>query len=58
MGLLQGPLNIGQIAVACALGYLDLRLADRNWRDGRPELAAWYAGFSERPAMQATQPEA
>ncbi len=26
MPLLQGPLNIGQIAVGCALGYVDLRL--------------------------------
>lgn len=56
LALLQGPLSIGQIAVACALSYLDLRLDDRNWRDGRPELAAWHAAFSERPSMQATIP--
>lgn len=56
MGVLQGPLNIGQIAVACALSYLDLRHPDRTWRDGHPELAAWHATFCERPSMQETAP--
>ena len=49
-------LTIGQIAVACALSYLDLRLADRGWRDGRSALAAWHAAFSNRPSMQITVP--
>ena len=57
LGHLAGSLDIGQIAVGCALGYLDFRHAARRWREGRDELANWYAGFSERPAMQATQPE-
>lgn len=56
MGHLSGPLNIGQIAVGCALGYLDFRHDARNWRDGCPALAAWYAAFSERPSMIATRP--
>ncbi len=56
MSRLQGPLNIGQISVACALSYLDLRHADRDWRKGHPELAAWHATFAERPSMQATVP--
>ena len=55
---LQNALNIAQIALGCALGYLDLRHSDRNWRDGRPRLAAWDASFSRRPAMQQTRPEA
>lgn len=53
---LNAPLNAGQIAVGCALGYVDLRHADRGWREGRPELAAWYAGFAARPSMMATVP--
>ena len=53
---LNAPLNAGQIAVGCALGYGDLRHADRGWREGRPELAAWYAGFAARPSMMATVP--
>ncbi len=56
MPLLEGPLNIGQIAVACGLGYLDFRHADRDWRAGRDDLAAWYATFLERPALAATIP--
>lgn len=56
MAHLAGPLDAAQIAVGCALGYLDLRLAVRNWRDGRPALAAWEARFAERPSMQATRP--
>jgi glutathione S-transferase len=53
---LNGPLDIAQIAVGCATGYLDLRHGARTWRDGRPGLAAWDAAFSARPAMVATRP--
>ena len=53
---LEGPLTMGQIATGCALGYLDLRHQPRHWRNGRPALAAWYATFAERPAMQETVP--
>jgi glutathione S-transferase len=56
MSHLAGPLDAGQIGIGCALGYLDFRLADRGWRDGRPALAGWEARFAERPAMQATRP--
>lgn len=55
---LSGPMDIGQIAVGCALGYLDFRHGARNWREGRPRLAAWEAGFSARPSMTATVPRA
>ncbi len=48
--------DMASIAVAAALGYLDFRHADRNWRGLAPKLAAWEAGFSQRPAMQATVP--
>jgi glutathione S-transferase len=54
---LAGPLTVGPIAIACALGYLDYRFGFLNWRDGRPRLAAWYAAFAERPAMVATAPK-
>lgn len=56
MDHLNGPLNIGQIAVGCALGYLDFRHGARDWRAGRGALADWYAGFAERPSMVATIP--
>jgi glutathione S-transferase len=53
-----GELNdvtLGTIALACALGYLDFRFGEWSWRDGRPELTAFFASFSQRPSMQATQ---
>jgi glutathione S-transferase len=51
------PLNIGTIAIASALSYLDFRFADHDWRSRRPRLAAWYEAFSTRPSMRATVPE-
>ncbi|SFH44102.1 Glutathione S-transferase [Palleronia marisminoris] len=53
---LSGPLHIGQIAVVCALGYLDLRHAARSWREGRPGLTAFDARMAERPSFAATAP--
>jgi glutathione S-transferase len=58
MSHLSGRLDMGQIAVACALGYLDFRHPDRPWREGRGALDDWYAVFAERPAMAATRPPA
>jgi glutathione S-transferase len=56
MPLLHGPLSAAQIAVGCALGYLDLRHDARGWRAGRDALAAWEEGFAAREAMAATAP--
>lgn len=58
IGHLSGPLDMGQVALACALGYLDFRMSDRDWRKGRPVLAAWERAFAARPAMQSTRPQA
>ena len=55
---LEGPLDIGQIAVGCALGYLDLRHDARGWRDGNDALAGWFEKFDSRDAMRATAPPA
>ena len=57
MGHLNGPVDAGQIAVACALGYIDFRHPDRDWRARCPELARWYSIFSERPSMTGSAPE-
>ena len=48
--------DAGLIAIGCALGYLDFRFADHDWRGPRPTLAAWYDGFSRRPCMAGTAP--
>ncbi|SDI51751.1 glutathione S-transferase [Salipiger marinus] len=55
---LAGPLDMGQIAVACALGYLDFRHDARKWRTGRDGLARWHEAFCTRPSMVATDPMA
>lgn len=57
MAHLSGPLDMGQVAVACALGYLDLRHDARNWRKGNDALSDWFAAFNERPSMVATRPQ-
>jgi glutathione S-transferase len=56
MPMMRGPLNIGQIAVACALGYADFRHPSLGWRDRNTALAEWYADFESRGSMQATLP--
>ncbi len=53
---LTGPLTIGQIAVACALGWFDFRYGSVDWRKSRPKLAAFAKAFAERPSMKATMP--
>ncbi len=50
--VLAGRTDIGSITVGCALWYLDLRFPDLGWRDRYPQVAAWYAAYSQRPAMQ------
>ncbi|WP_127902127.1 glutathione S-transferase [Solirhodobacter olei] len=56
MSHLSGPMDMGQIAVACALGYLDLRHPGRDWRAPRPALSAWYAAILTRPSLAETIP--
>ncbi len=56
MSHLHGPMDMGQISVACALGYVDFRQGARDWRKGNDALAAWYKAFAERPSMHATRP--
>ena len=58
MAYLAGPLCIGQLSLGCALGYLDFRLPDRDWRKGRAALAAWQARFAARDSYLSTQPPA
>ncbi|UWP97024.1 glutathione S-transferase family protein [Aliiroseovarius crassostreae] len=56
MSHLAGPVDMGQIAVGCALGYLDFRHGDREWRKGRDALDDWFAVFSQRESFRATKP--
>lgn len=48
--------DVGQIALACALGYRDFRFGD-SWRAVHPRLLAWLDNFAAQvPAYAATAP--
>lgn len=49
-------ITLAPITLGCALGYLDFRFPEEDWRAGRPKLAAWYRDFAGRPSMRDTAP--
>ena len=51
-------ITIGSISLYCALGYLDFRYAELNWRQTHPNLASWFERWNARPAASATAPPA
>jgi glutathione S-transferase len=51
-------MDLGLIALGCALGYLDFRYADLGWRQRSPSLARWYEPFAARESMRKTAPPA
>ena len=53
---MDGDMNMGQIAVACALGYLDFRHDARQWRNGHSNLASWNDEMMKLPALIKTIP--
>ena len=54
---LAGQFDLGHAALGCALGYLDFRYGDRDWRNAHPNLAAWNEKFSSRASAIATAPK-
>ncbi|MDJ0386688.1 glutathione S-transferase N-terminal domain-containing protein [Roseomonas sp. E05] len=52
----KGLADIGAVAVACAIGYLDFRFGHEPWREAHPKLAAWYEEVSAHPALSRTAP--
>jgi glutathione S-transferase len=47
--------GIGHIAIACALGQLEFRFRDSNWRTAHPALAAWFDELETRPSIATTK---
>jgi glutathione S-transferase len=45
-------ITLGDLALVSALIYLDLRQADRHWREQHPNLAAWFERMNERISIQ------
>jgi len=54
----KGRFHIGDVATACALGYLDFRFAHDPWRPGRAALTAWFDALSQRDSILSTIPTA
>jgi len=48
--------DIGTLTTACAIGYLEFRYADFDWRSGRGTLADWFESFARRPSIARTVP--
>ena len=49
-------LSLADIAVGCALGYLDFRFADIDWRSTHPSLARLSEKLAQRPSFTDTKP--
>ena len=49
-------IDIGSIAVACAVGYLDFRFGAEPWRPAHPKLTAWFEAFSTNLGIARTAP--
>ncbi|EJN26289.1 hypothetical protein PMI35_03871 [Pseudomonas sp. GM78] len=56
MAELSSHFDIAAIGMACALGYLDLRHPDLDWRSANPQLAGGISR-SQRPSMLAMMPK-
>ena len=57
LGAPNGPTDLTAIGIGCALGYLDFRLPQDQWRATRPALAAWGNAYLARPSMLTTVPQ-
>ena len=53
---MEDGFSLADIAVGCALGYLDLRFVDINWRETHPSLAKLAAKLNERASFSNTMP--
>lgn len=49
-------LSLADIAVGVALGYLDFRFAEINWREAHPNLHKLYDKLMQRPSFADTEP--
>jgi len=49
-------LGIGHVVIGVVLGYIDFRFPGLGWRNGHPNLSAWYESFAQRPSIKNTLP--
>ena len=48
--------NLADVAVGCALGYLELRMPDLGWREQYPNLGILFDKLSKRASFKSTAP--
>jgi len=48
------PPKMGEISVACAMGYMELRGVAEGWREKFGNLAAWYERIQQRESFKET----
>lgn len=49
--------DLGAIAAAAAIGYVEFRLGDLDWRGDAPEVELWWGRVRVRPSVKATAPQ-
>ncbi len=55
-GFLHKGFSMADICAGCALFYVDLRMSDLGWREGRPKLAAYAELLGQRESFHSTRP--
>lgn len=50
--------SLADIAAGCALGYLDFRFPEIDWRRSQPHLSEFYDRIMQRPTFRDTMPQA
>lgn len=54
--LVTTKLTIAEIAIACALGFLDYRFPEMDWRSQYPETAAWFGQVNHLSVIKNSVP--
>lgn len=54
VALTKDRFSIGHVSIGTALGYLDFRYANEDWRRGRSRLEEWHKEFAERASVKQT----
>ena len=49
--------SLADVSVGCALGFLDFRMPDLNWRENHPNITALYERLMARPSFATTVPK-
>ena len=56
-GDFNDPPLIGEIAVACSLGYMEFRDVVPDWRETYANLASWYTEILKRRSFVESAPD-